>query len=74
MSYLCVFMLSCYINDGPMGSALIKMAAMLSFVTEFSLLKCKKKHRHYCKKINLVSTCSLVVFYPFGMFRYGHNS
>lgn len=51
MSYLCVFMLSCYINDGPMGSALIKMAAMLSFVTEFSLLKCKKNIGTTAKKL-----------------------
>lgn len=67
-------MLSCYINDGPMGSALIKMAAMVSFVTEFSHLKCKNKENYAIAKINLVSMCSLAVFYPFGMLRYGHNS
>lgn len=49
VSYLCLFTLSCYIIDGPMGSALIKMAAMLSFETEFSHLKCKKKKKwRYC--------------------------
>lgn len=48
MSYLCVFMQSCYIYDGPLGSALNKMAAILSWIQ----LK-RKKNNHKLKKKTL---------------------